>query len=693
MKNSNLVFDEVEAQKILQRAYGESASFRNGQLEAIEAVFKNRRILIVQKTGWGKSLVYFIATRILRERGRGTTIIISPLLELMRNQQEAAARFGLRCAELNSVIKDARKRANVLDGLVAGQIDVFFTTPETLFRNDVQQRLPNIDIGLFVIDEAHCLSDWGHDFRRDYGRLYRVIEKLPSTIPVLCTTATANDRVVRDLEEHLGGDVYVTRGELTRDSLCLQALKLNDRAERYAWISDHINELPGTGIIYCLTKHDCTYLCEFLQSEGIATDTYFSDKMREKQGLNRAAMEKFEHNQIKALVATIKLGMGYDKPDIGFVIHFQRPQNIVAYYQQIGRAGRAIPKAYVMLMSGPEDDKIAESFIRNAFPAEELCREVLLLAQGRSKVDIVANVNDRKARIEKAIYFLEFDGYLRKQGSLYYATPKLFVYDRQHYEEITAIRRFELEQMRNLADTDGCLLEAVTTCLNDPSPHRCGHCANCVGAPLLSENYSPETLKRAQVCINRRTFKIVPRKKWVYAGVAGSATCIEHPFVEGVCLSRYGDAGYGAMVAEDKYHREAYRDELLQRAIEILRIKVCQYDLRSVSFVPSLRNSKVNEFAKRLAEALGLDYLDVLEKKEARPQKEMENSSWQCKNARDSFAIKPGIAISTGTILVDDIVDSRWTLAACADLLGQAGCPCVFPFVLADSSEGESDEQ
>jgi len=381
MKNCNLVFDKTEALKILQDAYGKSASFRNGQLEAIEAVFKNRRILIVQKTGWGKSLVYFIATRILREHGRGVTIIISPLLELMKNQQEAAVRFDLKCAELNSSITRRKERIAVVNALVAGKIDVFFTTPETLFRDEVQNRLSEIDIGLFVIDEVHCLSDWGHDFRLEYGRLYRVIKGLSSTVPVIGTTATANDRVVRDLEKQLGSNVYVTRGELTRDSLCLQALKLDDRAKRYAWIADHIGELPGTGIIYCLTRHDCTYLCEFLKSVKIEADTYFSDDDREKKGLNRAAMEKFEKNEIKVLVATIKLGMGYDKPDIGFVIHFQRPLNIVAYYQQIGRAGRAIPKAFVVLMSGPEDDKIAESFISNAFPTEELCRKVLYVVQ------------------------------------------------------------------------------------------------------------------------------------------------------------------------------------------------------------------------------------------------------------------------------------------------------------------------
>lgn len=522
--------------------------------------------------------------------------------------------------------------------------------------------------------------------------LNEVIKMLPASTPVLCTTATANDRVVDDLRHHLGSNVYVSRGELSRDSLCLQTLKLTNRAERYAWIADHIAELPGTGIIYCLTKRDCTYLCEFLRSEGIMVDTYFSDNTREVSGANREAMDKFENNQIKALIATVKLGMGYDKPDVGFVIHFQRPQNIVAYYQQIGRAGRAIPKAYVVLMSGSEDNKIAESFIRNAFPSEELCREVLRNAHGRSRGEIIACVNIRKKAIEKAIDFLEFDGYLRKEDSKYYATPKSFVYDRAHYDQITAIRRQELDQVRYLADTDECLLHTVTTCLNDTNSRPCGHCANCVGEPILPEGYSQTTLERAQKYIDSGTLKIEPRKKWAYAGYAGSATLIKHPFVEGVCLSRYGENGYGAFVAEDKYHYEAYRAALLERAAHVLRGKVNQYDLRAVAFVPSLRNSKVDAFAKRLAHMLGLNYIDVLVKSDARQQKEMENSSWQCKNARESFSLKAGVNISIGVLLVDDIVDSRWTLTVCADLLGQVGCPCVFPFALADSSEGDSDD-
>jgi len=302
-----------------------------------------------------------------------------------------------------------------------------------------------------------------------------------------------------------------------------------------------------------------------------------------------------------------------------------------------------------------------------------------------AKKDIIARVNDRKERIEKAIYFLEIDKYLCKDGSLYRATPKQFVYESQHYEEITDTRRFELDQMRGLIDEKKCLLEAVTTCLNDPNPRPCGHCSNCVGKPLLPEDFSPKTLKRAQNWINRQTLKIKPRKKWV-----PSATRIDHPFVEGICLSKYNDVGYGVMVAEDKYNHVAYRDELLRRAIEVLRPKVRQCDLSSVSFVPSLRNSKVNEFAKRLAKELRLCFLDVLEKKDARQQKEMENSSWQCENARDSFSIKQGTTtISGGVLLVDDVVDSRWTLTVCADLLGQAGSTCVFPFALADSSKGE----
>ena len=350
-----------EASEIIRQLYGPHAKFRSGQYEAIEATMTHKRVLVVQRTGWGKSLVYFVCTKLLRKENKGVTMVVSPLLVLMENQVEAAKRMGLHCDVLNSTVKE--RKHEIIDALERDNLDIVFITPETLFSNDIQSRLKNIKIGLFVIDEAHCISDWGHDFRLEYSNLKTVVSSLPLTVPVLATTATANDRVVNDLKIQLGNNVYVSRGSLTRESLAIQVLKMPDRITRYAWILENINKLPGSGIIYCLTQRDCDYLSDFLKRNGISAEAYYSRSTEEGALLNREVEEKFKHNEIKAIVATIKLGMGYDKGDIAFVIHYQMPSNIVSYYQQIGRAGRNIDKAYTFLMFGKEDEDILNYFI------------------------------------------------------------------------------------------------------------------------------------------------------------------------------------------------------------------------------------------------------------------------------------------------------------------------------------------
>ncbi len=323
--------------RLLKSVYGINAEFREGQYEAIEATLTQHRTLVVQKTGWGKSLVYFACTKLLRSERKGCTLVVSPLLVLMQNQLDAAAKMGLRCDELNSLTRD--RRGEILYALMQDKLDLVLITPESLYKNDFQQALKNIRIGLFVIDEAHCISDWGHDFRLEYGMLRNVLSQLPPNVPVLATTATANDRVVRDLEAQLGSNVYVSRGPLTRESLWIQVLHMRSKAERYAWILDHINELPGSGIIYCLTQKDCDYLTDFLQAHNISAMSYYS-KSRKEEVTNHIAEERFRHNELKVLVATIKLGMGYDKGDIAFIIHFQMPKNIVSYYQQDRPCGK-----------------------------------------------------------------------------------------------------------------------------------------------------------------------------------------------------------------------------------------------------------------------------------------------------------------------------------------------------------------
>lgn len=714
MINNTDIFNKAYAE--LKAVYGPDAKFRNGQYEAIEETMTRKRVLIVQRTGWGKSLVYFICTKLMRQENKGVTMVVSPLLALMNNQLEAAHKLGLKCDALNSETKE--RQTQILQEIKDGKLDLVLVTPETLFTNEVQKELKDFKIGLFVIDEAHCISDWGHDFRLEYGNLKQVISTLPENVPILATTATANDRVIEDLEKQLGGNVFISRGPLTRDSLSIQILNMPDRATRYAWILENINKLPGSGIIYCLTKKDCCLLRNFLVDKQIKAEAYYSRNGALGNKKNREIEEKFQRNEIKAIVATTKLGMGYDKGDIGFVIHYQMPKNIISYYQQIGRAGRNIDRAYAILMYGKEDETILNNFIKKAFPGKDDTTAVMNYIQskdGLNMYQIYRHFNMKKNYIDKIMAFLVNDGFVRKikldapkANDVYYSTAKKFVYNQNHYDAVTMARIMETEQIKSLADTKECYSKYIVEKLDDHSAKNCGHCANCLGKNLLPSTVSTETIKSVNDYLENRIIKIYPLKKWngfspdakntgrnffelTVNEIMTSQNCyILYQNKEGICLSKYGEPGYGEMVQRDKYYgSNRFCDELLSKSVKVLRPFIKEHGISHITCVPSLRSNIVADFSKRLAGALGIEFVELLKKSEAAQQKEMQNDAHQCENAMKSNKLIRGIPIPEKILLVDDIVDSGWTLAACGYYLGTGGCKEVYPFALADSSESE----
>ena len=679
-----------QSNQIIKKLYGQDANFRDGQYEAIEATMTRKRVLVVQRTGWGKSLVYFVCTKLMRQIGKGVTVVVSPLLILMENQIEAATKLGLCCDVLNSNTQE--RKSEILNNLENNALDLVLITPETLFSDEVQTRLKNINIGLFVIDEAHCISDWGHDFRLEYGQLKKVISTLPQTVPILATTATANNRVVKDLENQLGSNVYVSRGPLTRESLSIQVLKMATKIERYAWILENINKLFGSGIIYCLTQRDCEQLSDFLKNNGISAEAYYSRGSKEGELLNKEIEKQFQNNEIKAIVATIKLGMGYDKDDIAFVIHFQMPSNIVSYYQQIGRAGRNIERAYTFLMFGQEDEDIINYFISTAFPTEMEVSSIMNYVSdnnGVKKQQISSALNIRQTRLEKAISFLLHDGFLMKDKSTYYATPKPFVYDKTRYDSITAIRIAEVEQLKELAYTSTCYSKFVVKCLDDENAYECGHCANCIGKDIFPSSPSLEMVHKAEEYINGLIIDIEPRRKWPLSDCTKNSF-ISSPNKVGICIAKYGDPGYGGLVKRDKYGpQKQFCDELLEKSVEILRPFIEEKGINYITCVPSIRSGIVFDFSKRLADALGIEFVELLKKNNNTQQKDMLNSSYQCSNAMRSYSLLESVQVPDKILLVDDVVDSKWTLTVCGYCLSNGGCKEVYPFALADSSQRE----
>ena len=678
---------ENEALALLRRLTGDPvAEFRSDQLEAILALAgERRRVLLVQRTGWGKSAVYFIATRLLRDRGLGPTLLVSPLLALMRNQIEAAERLGVRALTINSSNRD--EWGEVTGRIEADEVDVLLISPERLanqqFRNEV---LPVIGrrSGLLVIDEAHCISDWGHDFRPDYRRLVRVLDLLPAGVPVLCCTATANDRVVADVTAQLGADFAPVRGTLARSGLRLHALDKPSQAERLVWLAAVIAELPGTGIIYCLTVADTDRVAGWLQSNGIAAEAYSGESDDEHR---RAVEQRLLSNDVKVVVATSALGMGFDKPDLAFVIHYQSPGSPVAYYQQVGRAGRALRESLGILLRGTEDADIQDYFISSAFPPADRAERVVSVLEGRampmSERELLADVNIPNKSLQALLKVLEVEGAVERDGSRWLRTLTPWTFDHERVSSVTALRRTEQQQMLDYIGTDQCRMRLLRGYLDDHDPEPCGICDNCTGVSL-DRSFDPATVQQAIDFLRKSERRIEPRKQFP----DGKRIAAEHRLEDGRALTRWGDGGWGRLVRSGKQQAGRLDDRLVAAARDLIRDRWQPEPApKWVAHVPSLRRPElVPDFASRLAQSLGLACKDVVVKvRHTEPQKTMRNSQQQYRNVRDAFEIT-GEVPSGPVLLVDDMVDSRWTLTVVGLLLLEAGAGPVLPFALADTA-------
>lgn len=681
------------AEELLKTMLGKDTTFRDGQWEAIElVVVQKERTLLVQRTGWGKSIVYFIATRLLREEGKGITLLISPLLSLMRNQIEMAERIGIRAVTINS--NNPEEWDAVKADLQSSKCDILLISPERLASSEFNEFLASIpgNIGMLVVDESHCISDWGHDFRPDYRRIVGIIENLPTGIPVLATTATANDRVVNDIREQLGYDLRILRGPLVRESLRIQTIVLRDQAERLAWLAENIPRLPGTGIIYCLTVTDCSRVATWLQSRRLNVYEYHA-KLDKEDRIDRE--QRLINNEVKALVATVALGMGFDKPDLGFVVHYQRPGSLVAYYQQIGRAGRNLDNAYAILLSGGEDDEIQNYFIQQAFPDIREMYEVLTLIEeaddGLSISSMLRLVNLSQSRVEKCIKLMEIEGAVFKSGSKYYRSANPWQPDEDRINRVTALRYEELKNIQDFINADKCYMKMVAEELDDPYAQACGKCANCQ-EPFFPYDIDYELVKEAILFLRRCYLRIQARKQWpaLGAGDFRGRISAEQINQEGRALCRYGDAGWGTLVRIGKYEEGLFSDELVEAAVELIKDHwQPQPEPKWVTAIPSLRHPNlVPNLAQRIADKLGIPYYQVLSKvKATEEQKKMENSSQQANNVINAFEAI-GDCPEGPVLLIDDMVDSRWTLTVCGVLLQEAGSGPVFPFALAATWSG-----
>jgi len=693
-----------EASQVLKKLAGPSAELREDQWVAIEAlVSQHRRVLCVQRTGWGKSAVYFVATALLRARGAGPTVIVSPLLALMRNQVDAAARAGITARTINSA--NLEEWDAITGEIASGAVDVLLVSPERLnnpdFRDNVLPKLA-ATTGLLVVDEAHCVSDWGHDFRPDYRRLRTLLLDLSPGTPVLATTATANARVTADVAEQLG-DALILRGSLDRESLRLGSLTLPSAAHRLAWLGEHLRDLPGSGIVYTLTVAGAQEAAAFLRGQGYEVAAYTGQSEDTER---RTAESDLLDNRIKALIATSALGMGFDKPDLGFVVHLGAPASPIAYYQQVGRAGRAVEKADVLLLPGTEDIAIWRYFASLAFPPEDQVRAVLdtLAASDRplSTASLETRVELRRSRLEMMLKVLDVDGAVRRVRGGWESTGATWRHDTARYDRIADARAAEQESMRQYSTLASCRLEFLRKLLDDPDARPCGRCDNCAGAWYPPE-VSGDALAAARAHLGRSGVEIAPRRMWptglsaIGVSLSGKIPATEQS-EPGRAIGRLSDLGWG-----DKLRRllaapdGPLPDDVFAGVVATLA-EWAKGDDRwterpaGVVVIGSHSTPQlVASLGDRIAAVGRLPLLGTVTPSTSADAASRTNSAQRVRALHDAFRVPEELAAALSSaggpvLLVDDLVDSGWTMAIVARLLRRSGARAILPFALALSA-------
>ncbi|MDX1871106.1 DEAD/DEAH box helicase [Mycolicibacterium sp. 120266] len=700
-----------EAQAILEQLAGPGAELRDDQWTAIEAlVVHRRRALVVQRTGWGKSAVYFIAAKLLRAAGRGPTVIVSPLLALMRNQVAAAQRAGVAAATINS--SNVTEWDDVHQRVTAGELDVLLVSPERLNNPDFRDAvLPALaaDAGLVVVDEAHCVSDWGHDFRPDYRRIRTLIGELGSDIPVLATTATANDRVVADVAAQLGvgvggadnaagvggadnaaaADTLVLRGGLDRESLRLSVVQAGGPAQRAAWVAAQLDSLPGSGIIYTLTVSQAHDIATLLRERGHQVGAYTgSTEAAEREQLEADLLA----NRVKALIATSALGMGFDKPDLGFVVHLGAPSSPIAYYQQVGRAGRATASAEVILLPGREDADVWRYFASVAFPSEAMVRKVIGALEADRALSTAALeplVDLNRSRLEMVLKVLDVDGAVRRVKGGWISTRQPWEYDEPRYRRLAEARQREQQAMLDYQSTSECRMAFLRRQLDDPeltADHCCGRCDNCTG-PRYASTVDSAAAESARAQLMRPGVELAPRKQWptglAAIGVELSGRIPDGP-EPGRVIGRLTDLGWGTRLRRllDEPDGDV-PDDLVQAAVEVL--KAWNWTTRPTAVLAmdsATRPLLIRSLAARLAQLGRLTDLGVLDYRAGHRPITAANSAYRVAGLRDAW--DPPAQIDTGPVLlVDDVTDTGWTLTMAARVVRRAGASAVLPFAFA----------
>lgn len=653
--------------------------FYDLQWKVIDQVMRGKRILFVARTGYGKSLCYqFPATQF-----EGLTVVFSPLLALMRDQVSKLQSLGIKAACINYE-QPYEKNQQIIESAKNNQLKILYISPQRMENADWLESAGHLKLNMIVIDEAHCISMWGHGFIPAYRRIINLVRILPGKFPVLATTATATPRVQADVAVQMGGGIQLVRGDLLRENFKLRVVHATNEDEKLAWLGINLPKLEGTGIIYTGTIVKTMIYSEWLQHLNISSANYSS---RLKPEARKLIEEGLMNDKWRCVVSTNALGMGFDKPDLRYIIHTQIPQSPIHYYQEIGRAGRDGKPANIILLYNPADRDLPEAFINGSKPPIEHYQRVIDAVKTRQMGErqIVEATNLKQTPVHIIIADLVDQGIINevfvgksRRYEIKFGAP---AFDASKFEELRSFKLAELAKMVEYAETDACRMKFLTDYLGDAHKHDCGQCDNDLGYNNIVKMTSEWRTKIKDFWENNPPV----------LEVAGGSN-----LQNGIAAAYYGNSNVGAAIHKCKYEKGGdFPYFLLQMTINAFNkcLKGANYDL--LVFVPPTESGRlVENFASMLARNLSIPFSrGLLKTRVTEPQKRFEPPLLKRRNVHDAFSYADAKELEGKSILLfDDICDSGATIKEIGRLLTKLGAAKITPLVIAKTVGGDLDD-
>ena len=665
-----------EAELILQKTF-KLPSFYDEQWQTVEKILNGEKVLLIEKTGFGKSLCFQFPATIFK----GTTVIFSPLIALMRDQVKKLTSLGISAKCINSE-QTPEENSQIINEAKQGKIKILYIAPERQENSEWIEATQQMNLSMVVVDEAHCISVWGHDFRPAFKRIINLIKLLPEGLPVLSTTATATKRVEQDIAQQIGDNITTIRGYLMRDNFKLFVVKVNSEDEKLIWLGQNIGKISGSGILYTGTRVDTEIYSKWFEHLGISSTAY-------NAGLDtdsRIAIENgLMNNQWKCIISTNALGMGIDKPDIRFIIHTQIPQSPIHYYQEIGRAGRDGNPSYVILFYNPEDKKLPEAFIEGGRPAikkyERVINSIKVELLGERELMKRTNLKQTQIRVIKADLIEQ--GIIR-EVMIGKSKKYEFVRDSQPlntkaFEELRNAKLIDLENMIEYVETTDSRMKFLCDYLGDNTNHTYTNCDNTSEKKIVVK-ITPDWAEKLQN-FRENYFPLLD--------VEGRGSNI----VNGVAASYYGVSNVGAALHRSKYENGGdFPDFLLSLILKAFRKIFGQEKFDLVVYVPPTSSGElVKNFATKVAQVLKFPISHNLQKaKQTKEQKIFENGYLKEENVSGAFTYLNSQEIKGKNILlIDDIFDSGATIKEIGKILTNFGAVKIAPIVIARTVGGD----